>query len=130
MTPTVLLRFVLVGAAFASLLTLPARSQAPKEKKCYALLIGVKDYSEDSKLRPLKYTENDVVELGKVLDGPDSSFKGNVRVMTCTRGKQDKDLAPTAANIKKAVRKLVADRRGSDTVLVALAGHGIQLEIR
>ena len=42
-------------------------------------------------------------------------------MLTCTRGKEDKADAPTAANIRKAVAALVRDKGTRDTVLVALA---------
>src|SRR5262249_52368774 len=36
---------------------------------------------------------------------------------------------PTAANVRAALKKLMKDRVKGDTVLVALAGHGLQLKV-
>jgi tetratricopeptide (TPR) repeat protein len=89
------------------------------------LLVGVRDY-DSSKLAQLRYTENDVEELGKVLGGPDSGFV-QVRLLTSTRGKKKADDAPTAKNIRAALKELLAGRKRGDVVLVALAGHGLSL---
>src|SRR5947209_3062908 len=108
---------------------IPAWTDTPKGKS-YALLIGVKDYGERATLGPLKYTENDVEELAKVLDKPGSPFHGNVRLLTCTRGKKKAADAPTAANIHQAIQALIKGKGKHDTLLVALAGHGVQLEVK
>jgi hypothetical protein len=78
---------------------------APKGNS-YALLIGERDYVARSTLGPLKYTENDVEELAKVLKRAGSPFRGNVRVLTCTRGTKDNKDQPRAANIRKAITAL------------------------
>jgi tetratricopeptide (TPR) repeat protein len=91
-----------------------------------ALLVGVRDY-DSSKLLPLKYTENDVEELAEILKRPEAGFSF-LRLLTTTRGKKNPDDAPTAANIRAAVARLLEKRKRDDLVLVALAGHGLTLK--
>src|SRR5262245_15101462 len=55
------LGLVLLGLAAA-----PPAAQAQSKK--YALLVGVTEY-DHPEVRSLKYTENDVVELSKILQG-------------------------------------------------------------
>ncbi len=114
----VLLSGLLVGLGFV-----PGWTQATTGKK-YALLVGVREY-DSSALRPLEFTENDVEALARELRKPSAGFE--VRVMTSTRGGKDK---PTAANIRAALRELLRGKTKRDTVLVALAGHGVQLEVK
>jgi hypothetical protein len=102
----------------------PPLPRGPKGTQ-HALLIGVREY-EDRKFAGLKFTENDVEALAKVLRSPDSSF-ASVRLLTTTRGKDRPADRPTAANIRTALKKLLADRDKDDLVLVALAGHGVRL---
>ncbi len=111
-------------------LIVPILAQAaPPQGKNHALLVGVTEYSSD-RFTPLKYTENDVEALARVLDRPGSPFRGNVRVLTCTRGKKNSADAPTAANIRAAFARLIAGRGKRDTVLLALSGHGTQLDVK
>ena len=91
----------------SALVLLPLSAQAKKGKK-YALLVGVTDYKNAS-LNPLKFTENDVEELAKLLRAKASGFD-EVRVLSHTRGKKDANDLPTAANIEKAIDDLVADK--------------------
>ncbi len=96
--------------------------------KAYALLIGVKTFDR-SGLDELKYTENDVEELGRLLDRPGSPFHGRVRVLTSSRGSKTAADKPTAANIRKALQELTGRRTREETVLVALASHGVELMV-
>jgi formylglycine-generating enzyme required for sulfatase activity len=130
MSPKAWFRCVGLCAVLVALASLVGWSDDAKKGKGYALLVGVKDYGGRSTLGALKYTENDVEELAKVLDVKGSPFEGNVRILTCTRGKKDKADAPTAENIQKAVRTLIKGKKADDTVLVALSGHGVQLTVR
>src|SRR3712207_3074718 len=123
---TLALPAALCVAASLALLPPPAEAQSPRGKR-YALLVGVNEY-DHAKLPALRYTENDAEELAKVLRSKASGFD-EVRVLTTARGKKDARDAPTAANIARAVDALVARKRQGDTVLVALSGHGVQLEV-
>jgi formylglycine-generating enzyme required for sulfatase activity len=95
---------------------------APKGKK-YALLVGVKDYRHPD-LERLSYTENDVVELASVLKG----FT-EVVVLTTSAGEKKAELAPTAKNIRTQLKRLLEKVTRHDTMLVGLAGHGLQLKL-
>jgi formylglycine-generating enzyme required for sulfatase activity len=116
---------VLLLSAGAGLL-LPARGQAPAGKK-YALLVGVRAY-DHADLPDLKYTENDVEALAKLLRRKGAGFR-SVRLLTTRRGKTRAADAPTAKNIRAALAALVARTTKHDTVLVALAGHGLQRQV-
>jgi formylglycine-generating enzyme required for sulfatase activity len=93
----------------------------------HALLIGIRAY-EHPRLRALRYTENDVEEMAKLLQGKEEGF-ASVRLLTTTRGQADPADAPTLANIRAAVADLLHHRHKRDLVLIALAGHGLQLEV-
>jgi uncharacterized caspase-like protein len=97
----------------------PAQAQAARGKK-YALLVGVKKYNH-ARLPDLYFTENDVTELAKLL----RPAGYEVTLLTDSQGQK-----PTAANIKAALAKLMKDRGKGDTVLVALAGHGLQVKVK
>jgi formylglycine-generating enzyme required for sulfatase activity len=110
-------------------LPLPLQGEEATEKaKGYALLIGVSTFDHSS-LPALKYTENDVEELAKLLDKPGSRFHGRVRVLTSSRGKKTAADKPTAANIRKALRELTGGRTRQETILVALTSHGLELVV-
>jgi TPR repeat protein len=98
----------------------------PARGRKHALLVGVRDYAS-GKFDPLRFTENDAEDLAGVLRDT-AGF--TVRVLSTTRGKSKASDAPTAANIRAAIEKLLADRRRDDTVLVALSGHGIQGKVK
>jgi formylglycine-generating enzyme required for sulfatase activity len=113
---------VLLSSLVAALVLLNA-SQAQMDKgKKYALLVGVRDY-RSSKFDPLRFTENDAEELADVLQ-EQAGF--SVRVLTTSRGGKRKADAPTVANLRTAIKALLARKERNDTVLVALSGHGIQ----
>jgi formylglycine-generating enzyme required for sulfatase activity len=102
-----------------------SQAQADKGKK-YALLVGVKA-SRHAARTALQYTENDVEELAKVLSNRGFA---PVRVLTTTRGEKKKADAPTAKNVRAAIKELLAEKTRDDTVLVALAGHGISGKLK
>jgi uncharacterized caspase-like protein len=123
---TARLRFTLVCLALASLTSSAAAGPASKGK-AYALLIGVNEYNHAG-LPPLRYAENDIDGLDAILRKSGSGF-ASVRTLTAARGKKDSRLRPTTVNIRKALEDLLANKGRHDTVLVALAGHGVQLEV-
>jgi uncharacterized caspase-like protein len=118
-TPVLL---ILAGA-----LAVPLSAQAPRGKK-YAVLVGVTGYDHDS-LPDLKYTENDVEALGKLLRRKSAGFT-SVRLLTTSRGKVRAASAPTGKNIRATLAALLSKTTKHDTVLVALAGHGVQRQVR
>jgi uncharacterized caspase-like protein len=125
MSPLLLFRrglVLLLPALVACLLLDVSQAQTDRGKK-YALLVGVKDYRH-SDLAPLSYTENDVEELAKALKG----FT-EVVVLTTSAGEKKPELAPTAKNIRTQLRRLLEKVSRHDTMLVALAGHGLQVKV-
>ncbi|MFO0927027.1 MAG: caspase family protein [Gemmataceae bacterium] len=113
----------------ADLLNTPPDNPKPRPAatgRSHALLVGVREYEHDT-LDELQYTENDVEKLAELLDRPGSPFAGNVRVLTTSRGQRNPADRPTAANIRRELDRLTADRTRTETVLLALAGHGVQL---
>src|SRR5262245_62848621 len=114
--------FVLVYLALAA--TAPAQADSPEGKK-YALLVGVKDY-DHYKLAPVQFTEDDVTELASLL----RPAGYDVILLTDSEGKKDKGRRPTADNIRSALKRLLAGKARGDTVLVALSGHGLQLQVK
>jgi formylglycine-generating enzyme required for sulfatase activity len=92
----------------------------------YALLVGVQKY-DSTGLGNLKFCENDVGELAKVFTAQD--YK---RVVLLTRTEANKldrdDILPNAENIRNHLKGILKDRKETDTVVLAFAGHGVQLK--
>lgn len=99
--------------------------QAPAGKaaagKKYALLVGVNDYDHVQFSR-LKWAVNDAVELGEVLQ------KQGFAVTVLHSGAKQPGLTPTLANINARLGETLDKCKRDDTVVVALAGHGLQFE--
>ncbi len=114
----------------AGLVALPTSSQgqAAKKGKKYALLVGVNTYEHED-LKALKYTENDVEQLAKLLLDPSAGCFASVRVLTMSRGKKDPGDLPTAKNIREALAKLNRDAKRHDLILVGFSGHGVELSV-
>src|SRR5262245_59334923 len=123
--PRLLWTLPALGVALAVPLSGQTLDDRPAGKK-YALLIGVREY-EHAKLPDLRYTENDVEGLADILRGKPAGF-AEVTLLTTTRGKRHSAARPTADNVRSALRRLLGRVRKHDTVLVALAGHGVQLK--
>jgi formylglycine-generating enzyme required for sulfatase activity len=96
-----------------------AQIQAPRK---LALLVGVTKYNH-AKLSELRYAENDVVELGKVL----TKQGFDVTVLTSTGGEKKPSAAPSAANIRTQLAKLLDNVTHRDMIVIGLAGHGLQI---
>jgi hypothetical protein len=105
----------------------PGWSQEQKGKK-YALLVGVNKY-DSGKLTKLKYAQNDVEKLAEILRDKDRGGFDEVRVLSNAAGKKDRADAPTAKNVREALQALVKRKKAGDLILVALSGHGLQLEV-
>jgi formylglycine-generating enzyme required for sulfatase activity len=115
---------VVVLSSLVALVLLDALQAQTEKGKKYALLVGVRSYMHRD-LRDLKYTENDVEELALAL--PDYT---KVVVLTSTRGATKGEAAPTAANIRKQLKALLAKGSKHDTILMAFAGHGLELKVK
>ena len=116
-----------IALVAAGLLALPGFGRGPKagpgEK--YALLVGVKKY-DPNELRPLPYSEADVTDLAAVLRGH-GYRPGNIVLMTQAAGVEDDRLAPRAPNIRRELKLLLRDLDPGDSILVAFAGHGVEI---
>jgi formylglycine-generating enzyme required for sulfatase activity len=118
----VLRRFAWALLAVPWLLASAPGARADEAK--YAVLVGVQNY-EHSKLRepePLKYPVNDATELAVVLKG--AGYE--VVLLTDETGKEDKRLSPTKEHIDAQIAAVLRKCQASDTVIVALSGHGLQ----
>lgn len=109
--------------AFAAVFSPVAAGEEAARGKRYAVLVGVKEY-DHSGLSPLSYTENDVVELGKVLRAA-----GYVVTVLCdSEGEKAPTRLPTGKNIRSALADVLGPCKRDDLVLVAFAGHGLQFD--
>jgi TPR repeat protein len=86
-----------------------------------AILVGVNQY-DHPKLRPLRYSVNDVVALGPFL----RQEGYEVTLLTDEEGRKQADRRPTLGNIRTRVRAAIKQSRRADTLLIAMAGHGLQ----
>src|SRR5205085_10327438 len=99
-----------------------ASAQLPsKDGKKVALLIGVNKYDKRG-FHDLAYAERDVEELGQVLS------QGGYEIHLLTGGAAGEKRA-TLENVHKAIDAVLKGRTKKDLVLVALAGHGLQIEV-
>ncbi len=112
--PPLLLLLVALSVALPSFSGADLQAEAKK----YALLIGINAYEHADMNRPeaLKYAEADVIELGNLLK--ESGYE-----VELVRGPQ-----ATQAAIEKALSKVPQKGNSQGVVLVALAGHGVQME--
>jgi tetratricopeptide (TPR) repeat protein len=93
----------------------------------YALLVGVHEYSQAKQLHPLEYSENDVDELAQVLIENGYS-KEHVVIMTQKAGGDNRRYLPLKVQIQQELRRLIEACSATDTLVVALSGHGISLD--
>jgi tetratricopeptide (TPR) repeat protein len=106
----------------------PSLGDSAAQGEHYALLVGVREYSEAKVLRTLAYSENDVTDLAKTLFERGGYQRENVVLMTQTAGAKELRLMPYKANILGELRSLLRGRKETDAVLVALSGHGVHLK--
>ena len=104
----------------------PGRTHAasPPSGNKYAVLVGVHQYDKNE-LHDLNYAEDDVEALAEVLR--QSGYK-RVLLLTQTVGAKQARFLPMAVNIRNVLKGVLEDRAEGDTVLVALAGHGVQFQ--
>lgn len=119
----VIATFVCAGLSLAPTDRLLAQPPAGQR---HALLVGIEGYKHP-RLRepvPLKYAVEDVTELAQVL----GKHGYNVRLLTDETGSSDARLLPTRENIDRELKELLLQTNERDTVLIALAGHGLQFK--
>jgi tetratricopeptide (TPR) repeat protein len=122
---------VRLGWALAVLLAGPGaawsradeRPRVRAKGRNYAFLVACAKYRK-TELKTLKYTRADILDFSRVLS--ESGFgKENLVILHDGRGQEPEDL-PLAENIRSRLRQLLAEVRAQDTLVVALAGHGVQ----
>jgi sulfatase modifying factor 1 len=95
----------------------------PGEK--YALLVGVRKYDPAEPLPTLTYSEDDVDELRRVLLA--SGYRPeNIKLMTQRGGAENPRYLPLADRIRKEFALTLKQLDEHDSLVVALAGHGVQ----
>lgn len=102
-----------------------SRVQGPIDT-VFALLIGVSGYNKRNGLTSLSYPESDVEELERVLTEHLAVPRENVVVMSASRSSKGEHLAPRRANIVAELEEFLTQRKETDRVLIAFAGHGVQ----
>ncbi len=104
----------------------PAWPQEVVRGKKYALLVAVDRYEKGSLLPGLPFPRRDIDALERVF--LDSGYeRASVIVMTKERGVQDVDLMPTAEHIRNQLELMLGGVKAGDSVIVALAGHGVMM---
>jgi len=96
-------------------------SAQPTQGDRIALVIGVNQY-ERRGFRNLRYAERDILDVADVL----RSDGYEVHQLT---GSAEGSARATRKNIRAAVEATLSDRKKSDLVVVALAGHGFQIKV-
>jgi formylglycine-generating enzyme required for sulfatase activity len=89
--------------------------------KRVALLVGVNHYDKRG-FRDLEYAERDVEELAGVL----KPAGYDVHLLT---GSAKDDSRAELKNVQKAIETILTGRKKEDLILIALAGHGLQIEV-
>lgn len=99
-------------------------SPAEAAPRRIALLAGVNKYDKRGFAdAPLQYAERDIEEMAKELRAADYE----VRVLLGTSTGAER---ASLLNIRAALRTLLQDVNANDIVLVGLAGHGQQIEVK
>ena len=94
---------------------------SPASGKSYALLVAGADY-DPKELQPLKYTQHDILGLYEAL--VDSGCgKEHIVLM---HDRQSKNYLPESRKIRTQLDLLLSRLEPNDSLVVALAGHGIQ----
>lgn len=93
----------------------------------FALLVGVREYRLKHYQCILKYTEEDVDELARVLHRDGGYARENIRILSQWAKGDNPALAPAVANIRAQLRDFLSERIEADTVIVGLTGSGLNL---
>lgn len=104
----------------------PADHQVHSVGRHFALLIGVSRYDE-GRLPELPGAEPDAMDLAAVL-ASNGYAKENITTMTHRNGAEDPRLLPNSSNIRKQLKRVAKEKMPNDKLIIALAGHGFQLD--
>jgi hypothetical protein len=96
-------------------------ADAAEEGRRRAILVGVNRYDSD-KLRPLRYSVNDVTALAPILSR--AGYK--VELLTDLEADRVAERRPTLKNIRSRLKVAIGQSRRKDTLLIGLTGHGLQ----
>jgi formylglycine-generating enzyme required for sulfatase activity len=104
-------------------------AQAQEGGKKLALLVGIDKYYSGSGFSTLPFPQRDVDALARLL--VDAGYRPeHVRVLTREKGANDDPrFLPMRDNILQEFRLLVNDRKPSDSLLIALVGHGLTRKV-
>jgi tetratricopeptide (TPR) repeat protein len=118
---------LLIGTITLSPVATPAAAQPPGRPAGtrYALLVGVDKYSQ---LQRLEFPAADVTGLARVLVESAGYRADRVVLMTQARAAENLRFAPEAKKIRQELQTLLSLCEPPDTMLVALAGHGVQFQ--
>src|SRR4051794_30126976 len=116
-------RLALPLGGLAVLAALGALLAAPPQGRRFAVFVGVKEY-DHAKLKALDYPENDAADLARLL----GQAGYEVVLLTGAEGKREEGRRPTLANIRSQLEAVLRQCKRHDTVLVGLAGHGLQFD--
>jgi tetratricopeptide (TPR) repeat protein len=108
--------------AAASVLVLGSGSVARGDT--YAFLVGVSDYESKDELRPLKFACDDMISFAGVLRNQGVPQRNIVLLHDRQSNPRFK---PLRGRILKEFHLLLATLEPEDTLIVALAGHGVQI---
>jgi formylglycine-generating enzyme required for sulfatase activity len=105
-------------------------ARAQESGKKLALLVGIDKYYSGSGFATLPFPQRDVDALARLL--VDSGYRPeHVRVLTREKGANDDPrFLPMRDNILQEFRLLVNDRKPSDSLLIALVGHGLTRKVK
>jgi len=103
----------------------PARGADKPSGEKYAILVGVRKYDPAEPLPALAYSEADMDELRQVLLAAGYQPE-NIKLMTQTAGAENPRFLPIADKIRKEFALTLKRLDESDSLVVALAGHGVQ----
>lgn len=113
----------LLSLCVAVALTSPqvhAQDEKPAERR-HAILVGINEY-DHADLQTLRYAQNDATAMGDVL----AAAGYQVTLLTQATGKAKPELLPRKANIEKQIQQILNGVTKRDTVILGLAGHGLQ----
>ena len=90
----------------------------------YAFLVGVSEYENKSELRALRFATDDVIAFGGVLRNSGVPAKNIVMMHDRQSNPRFK---PVARKILREFHLLLATLEPEDSLIVALAGHGVEI---
>lgn len=122
--PASCFRLAIPFAVVLTAILLPLLGDEPRQGRKYALLVGVNAYNKDQ-FRQLQFPDRDVEELAKIFEEA-GYLKDNIVLMTGQRGGKEAGRMPIGQMIRKQLNLLLQGCKEEDSIIIALAGHGVQ----